>query len=258
MPVKAVLRIFRLIGEVSAFGLRALLSAFSPPFEWHYFLTMIEDIGWRSLPLVLAAGFSLGVVLTLHTRSTLVRFGAEAMIPDLQSASFFNELGPLVTGLLIAGRVGAGFGAQLANMRATEQIDAIESLSVDSFKMLVVTRVIACIVVMPLLTLFMDCSALVGGFLSEYTSSHLSLQLYINRAFESVQWSNFIAPTLKTTVFGFIIGTISCYFGYTINEGSDGVRRASMNSVVLSSLMIIVIDVLLVKGIFFFFPESAI
>jgi phospholipid/cholesterol/gamma-HCH transport system permease protein len=256
--VQALGNFFRFVGELSYFGLKALYQAFKPPLEWEYFLIVLEDVGWRSLPLVLAAGFSLGVVLTLHTRSTLVRFGAEAMIPTLQSASFFNELGPLVTGLLIAGRVGAGIGAQLANMRATEQIDAIESLSVDSFKMLVVTRIVACIVALPLLTVFMDFAALIGGFLSEYSISHLSLQLYINRAFDSVQWSNFLAPTLKTSVFGFIIGTVSCYFGYTINEGSDGVRKASTNSVVLSSLLIIVLDVLLVKIIFFLFPETAV
>lgn len=255
--MQLVLSFFRLIGELSVFGIRALVAAFHPPFEWQYFLVMVEDIGWRSLPLILAAGFSLGIVLTLHTRSTLVRFGAEAMIPTLQSASFFNELGPLVTGLLVAGRVGAGIGAELANMRVTEQIDAAESLSIDTFKMLVVTRIVACTLILPLLTVFMDFSALIGGFLSEFISSHLSLELYVSRAFDSVEWSNFLAPTLKTAVFGFLIGTVSCYFGYTINEGSDGVRKASMNSVVLSSLLIIVIDVLLVKGIFFLFPDSA-
>jgi phospholipid/cholesterol/gamma-HCH transport system permease protein len=249
---------FRFIGEISSFGFKALLQAFRSPFEWRYFLIVLEDIGYRSLPLILAAGFSLGVVLTLHTRSTLVRFGAEAMIPTLQSTSFFNELGPLLTGLLIAGRVGSGIGAELANMRATEQIDAVESLSIDSFKMLVVTRIVACIFALPLLTVFMDFAALIGGFISEYFSSHLSLQLYVSRAFDAVEWSNFLAPTLKTTVFGFIIGTVSCYFGYTAKDGSDGVRRASMNSVVLSSLMIILIDVILVKGIFFLFPESAV
>jgi phospholipid/cholesterol/gamma-HCH transport system permease protein len=246
------------IGELSFFGLRALKDALRPPFEWQYFIRQIQEIGWRSLPLICAAGFALGVVLTLHTRSTLVRFGAEAMIPTLQASSFFNELGPLVTGLLIAGRVGSGIGAELANMRATEQIDAIESLSIDSFRFLVVTRILACTIALPLLTIFMDFASLIGGFCSEYFVSRISLQLYITRAFSTISWANFVAPTAKTAVFGFIIGTVSCYFGYTINEGSDGVRRASTNSVVLSSLLIIAIDVILVKCIFFFFPESAV
>lgn len=248
---------FASIGKVSSFGFKAMVDAFRPPFEWEFFVNQVEEIGWRSLPLILAAGLALGIVLSMHTRSTLIRFGAEAMIPGLQSASFFNELGPLVTGLLVAGRVGAGIGAAITNMRVTEQIDAIESLSVDSFKLLVVTRIIACILILPMLTVFMDLASLTGGFLGERFASHISLQLYLDRAFKTVEWANFIPPTLKTSVFGFVIGTVSCYFGYTTNEGSDGVRRAATNSVVLSSLLIILVDVVLVKAIFFLFPRSA-
>ena len=195
--------------------------------------------------------------MTLHTRSTLVSFGATAMIPAVQAVSFFVEIGPLVAGLLLAGRVGSGIGAVLANMRATEQIDAIESLSIDSFKFLVVPRVLACVIALPLLTLFMDFSGLAGGFLSEFATSRISLHLYIFRAFSNFQWANFWPPTLKTCVFGFTIGTISSFFGYTTNEGAQGVGKAATSSVVVSSLMIILLDVLLIKLIFFLFPESA-
>lgn len=246
-----------LVGDMSVFGAKAFTKAFVPPIEWQYFLVQVEEIGWRSLPLISAAGFALGVVMTLHTRSTLVRFGAEGMIPSVQSISFFNELGPLLTGLLIAGRVGAGIGAELANMRVTEQIDAIEVMSIDSFKFLVTTRIFACIVALPLLTVFMDFTGLLGGFLSEHFSSHISAQLYVTRAFSGLGWANLLPPTFKTCIFGFIIGTVSSFLGYNMNEGSDGVRRASTNSVVLSSLLIIVSDVVLVKLIFFFFPENA-
>jgi phospholipid/cholesterol/gamma-HCH transport system permease protein len=256
--MRAITNFFTEAGEMSLFGLTALKDAFRPPYEWQYFLRQLVEIGWRSLPLILAAGLALGVVTTLHTRSTLVSFGAEAMIPSLQSMAFFNELGPLVTGLLMAGRVGAGIGAELANMRATEQIDAIESLSIDSFKFLVVTRIMACILALPMLTVFMDCAGVVGGFFSEHFVSKISWELYVNRAGDGMAFANFIPPTLKTTVFGFIIGTVSCFFGYTTNEGSDGVRRASTNSVVLSSLLIILADVILVKAIFFVFPDQAI
>jgi len=251
-------RFFTFVGVVSSFGLKALVDAFRPPIEWEFFLFQIEEIGWRSLPLILAAGFALGVVLSMHTRVTLLQFGAEALIPSLQSAAFFNELGPLITALLVAGRVGAGIGAGIANMRVTEQIDAIESLSIDSFKLLVVTRIVACILILPMLTLFMDFASLAGGFLAEYFASHISLQLYVDRAFKTLEWANFIPPTLKTSVFGFIIGTVSGYFGYTTDEGSDGVQRAATNSVVLSSLLIILADVVLVKAIFFLFPRNAV
>ncbi len=121
-------------------------------------------MGVRSLPLVASSGLALGVVMTLHTRSTLIMFGASAMIPELQSLAFFVEIGPLVAGLLVAGRVGAGIGAVLANMRATEQIDAIEALSIDSFKFLVIPRVVGCVLVLPLLTTFMDFCGLSEAF----------------------------------------------------------------------------------------------
>jgi phospholipid/cholesterol/gamma-HCH transport system permease protein len=143
-------------------------------------------------------------------------------------------------------------------MRVTEQIDAIEALSIDSFKLLVIPRIIACIVVLPLLTIFMDVCGLIGGFLVENQISHLSLTLFVDRAFSEIQWASVIPPTLKTAVFGFLIGVVSCYYGYTTDEGSSGVGRASTNSVVVSSLLIILADVLLVKLIFFLFPDTAI
>ena len=249
---------FALIGDLSVFGLKAIRDAFRPPLEIDYLLTQIVQIGWNSLSLILASGFALGVVMTLHTRSTLVQFGAEAEIPNFQAMSFLNEIGPLVAALLVAGRVGAGIGAELANMRATEQIDAIETLSINSFKFLVVTRIVACILVLPVLTLFMNFTGIFGGFVSESLISHMSLTLYLDRAFLDIALANFIPPTLKTAVFGFIIGTVSCFYGYTMNEGSEGVRRAATNSVVVSSLLIILSDVILVKLIFFIFPDQAI
>ena len=220
-------------------------------------MRQMAEIGSKSLPLVVASGFALGTVMTLHTRSTLVMFGAAAIIPTVQALAFFVEIGPLVAGLLLAGRVGSGIGAVLANMRATEQVDGIESLSIDAFKFLVVPRVVSCVLALPLLTLFMDFSGLLGGYLSEFASSRISFELYITRAFENVVLSNFLAPTLKTAVFGFVIGTVSSYFGYTTNEGAAGVGRAATNSVVVSSLLIILADVILVKCIFFVFPENA-
>jgi phospholipid/cholesterol/gamma-HCH transport system permease protein len=245
------------IGRLGLFGIRVFADVVRPPFEGSQILRQIVEVGTKSIPLVLASGFALGAVMTMHTRSTLVTFGAAAMIPTVQALSFFVEIGPLVAGLLLAGRMGSGIGAVLANMRATEQIDGIESLSIDSFKFLVVPRVVACMIALPLLTLFMDFAGLLGGFFSEYLSSRISPELYITRAFNYIEWSNFIPPTLKTSLFGYIIGTVSAYFGYTTNKGAQGVGEAATNSVVVSSLLIIVADVFLIKCIFFLFPENA-
>jgi phospholipid/cholesterol/gamma-HCH transport system permease protein len=248
---------FEFIGKVTSFGARIVVDGLRTPFEGNQIVTHIAEVGYKSLPLVAPAGFALGTVMTIHTRSTLVTFGASAMIPTVQALAFFVEIGPLVDGLLLAGRVGSGIGAVLANMRVAEQVDAIDSLSIDSFKLLVIPRVIACVIALPLLTLFMDFAGLLGGYLSEFAASGMSFDLYIRRAFANLEWANFIAPTLKTTVFGFIIGTVSSYFGYTTNQGAAGVGRAATNSVVVSSLLVIVADVILVKCIFFVFPESA-
>ncbi len=248
---------FESVGRLSEFATRVLRDAPRRPLEGEQIVRQLSEVGSKSALLILASGLALGGVMTLHTRSTLVTYGASAQIPTVQCLAFFIEIGPLVAALLIAGRVGSGIGAVLANMRVTEQIDSIEALSIDSFKFLVVPRVIACVVAMPVLTLFMDFSGLLSGFAAEFYSSHISFQLYLTRAFASLDWSNFIPPTIKTSVFGFIIGTVSAYFGYNTNDGARGVGRAATNSVVLSSLLIIFADVLLVRLIFFFFPGSA-
>jgi phospholipid/cholesterol/gamma-HCH transport system permease protein len=250
-------RYLEFVGSIGLFALTAARRVLVPPLEFQMILLQIEVTGWKSLPLVLSSGFALGMVLTLHTRNTLVRFGAEGLLPTVQALAFFNDIGPLVAGLLVAGRVGAGIGAQLANMRATEQIDAIEVLSIDAFKLLVIPRIVACSVALPVLTVLMDVAGLAGGYLAQSVTSHISLRLFLLRAFSNVSWATFIPPTVKTAVFGGLIGLISSYFGYTTNEGAEGVGRAAMNSVVISSLAIILSDVVLVKLIFFLFPETA-
>jgi phospholipid/cholesterol/gamma-HCH transport system permease protein len=251
-------RLFEFVGKVGLFSGQVLVASLRPPFEFAQLSRQLAEVGNRSLALITVSGFALGAVMTLHTRSTLVMFGATAMIPAVQSVAFFVEIGPLVAGLLVAGRVGSGIGAVLANMRASEQIDAIESLSIDSFQFLVVPRVLACVIALPLLTICMDFAGLLGGFLSEELTSHIAPALYLNRAFDYLRWSNFIAPTLKTAVFGYIMGCVSSYFGYTTDKGAQGVGEAATNSVVVSSLLIIVADVLLIKCIFFLFPDTAI
>jgi phospholipid/cholesterol/gamma-HCH transport system permease protein len=252
----AILAALAWVGSASLFGLRALREAFLPPYEVREVARQIFEIGWKSMPLIAAAGFSIGVVLSMHTRASLERFGAEAMIPAGLAIALIRETGPLVTALLVAGRVGAGIGAELGAMKVTEQIDALEAVAVDSFKYLAVTRIVACILAMPLLTTITDFCGIIGGFLAETTISGMSWELYSRRAFSLIEFQDFIPATFKTAVFGLIIGTIGCYLGFTTTQGTEGVGRTATRSVVLSSILVIVSNVVLVRLIFFLFPST--
>ena len=243
-------------GGLSIFGARALRDAFRPPFEFVEIARQLFDIGWRSVPLIAASGFAIGIVLSMHTRASLERFGAEAMIPAGLAIALIRETGPLTTGLLLSGRVGAGIGAELGAMRVTEQIDALEATAVDSFKYLAVTRILACMLALPLLTVLMNFAGIFGGFVAEAAIAGMSFQLYFDRAFSLIEFSDFMPATLKTIVFGFIIGTVSSYLGFETRGGTEGVGRTSTRSVVLASIFIIVSNVVLVRLIFFFFPQG--
>jgi phospholipid/cholesterol/gamma-HCH transport system permease protein len=243
-------------GDVAVFALRVLREAFRAPREGAEIARQVFEVGWRSLPLIASAGFAVGAVLSMHTRASLERFGAEALIPAGLALALFKETGPLVTGLLVAGRVGAGIGAELGAMRVTEQIDALESLAVDSFKYLVVTRVAACVLVLPLLTTIMNFTGIVGGFVAETAISGMTFSLYWESAWSLVTFTDYVPATLKTCVFGFIIGAVSSYLGYNATGGTAGVGQASTRSVVFTSILLIVTNVVLVKAIFFFFPAA--
>jgi phospholipid/cholesterol/gamma-HCH transport system permease protein len=241
-------------GGLSLFTCRTVRECFRLPFEFTEILKQIFEIGWRSSPLIVLSGLAVGAVLSMHTRATLERFGAESMIPTALAFALVKETGPLITGLLVSGRVGAGIGAELGGMRVTEQIDALESLAVDSFKYLVFTRVVACVVSLPLLTVLMDFAGILGGFLAETIVSGTSFTYYFHAAFSSLKFSDYIPPTVKTMVFGFIIGSTSAFLGYNATGGAEGVGRASTQSVVYSSIFLIVCNVILVKFIFFLYP----
>lgn len=243
------------VGSLAAFALRLLPGILRPPFEGRETLRQLYEIGWRSLPLIAASGFAVGAVMSMHTRASLERFGAEAMIPAGLGIALVRETGPLVTGLLVSGRVGASIGAQLGAMRISEQIDALEALAVDSYKFLVVTRVVACMLALPLLTTVMNFTGIVGGFIAETVISGMSFTLYFDRAFSLVEFTDYISATLKTVVYGLIIGTISSFLGYTTTGGTEGVGRASTQSVVFSSILLILSNVLIVRFISLLFPE---
>jgi phospholipid/cholesterol/gamma-HCH transport system permease protein len=244
------------VGAMSLFGARAAIDAFRPPFELREISRQLYELGLRSAPLIAVSGFAVGVVLSMHTRASLERFGAEAMIPAGLAMVLVRETGPLTCGLLLAGRIGAGIGAELGAMRVTEQIDALEATAVDAFKYLVVTRAVACVIALPILTTVMNFSGILGGFISEAAIAGMSLPLYLRRAFSLIDYADYVPATLKTMVFGYLIAVISSYLGYHTAQGTEGVGRASTRAVVASSIALIVINVLLVKLIFFFFPGT--
>ncbi len=252
-----IARLLAWIGEVSLFGARAVRDAVRSPYEGREIIRQLYDVGWRSMPLVATSGFAVGIVLSLHTRASLERFGAESLVPAGLGLAMIRETGPLITGLLVSGRVGAGIGAEIGAMNVTEQIDALEAGAVDSFKYLAVTRVVACVIALPLLTTVMNFTGIFGGFVAETLVSGMSLRLYVENAFAYIGFSDFLPATLKTSVFGFIIAVVSSYLGFTTTQGTEGVGRASTLSVVLSSILIIVTNVVLVRLIFFIFPRAA-
>jgi len=252
---EGVIRFLEGVGHAARFAGRALTQAVRPPYEPAETWRQLFELGVRSVPLIAAAGFAVGVVLSLHTRASLARFGAEALIPAGLAIALVRETGPLTAGLLLSGRIGAGIGAELGAMKVTEQIDALEALAVDSFRYLVVTRVVACIIALPILTTVMNFTGLLGGFTAEAAITGIGFEAYFRQAFYPIDFADLVPATLKTMVFGFIIGTVSSYLGINTTGGTEGVGRTATRSVVMSSIVLITTNVLLVRIIFFLFPQ---
>src|SRR5205823_1081199 len=234
-------------GALGQFCARVFRAAIVPPYEFGEFIRQCDAIGSKSLPLVALAGAATGVVLSLETRDSLIRFGAKSLLPPVIVFSIVKETGPVITGLVVSGRVGAGIGAELGSMRVTEQIDAMEASAVDPFKYLVATRVLACVMMLPLLTIASNFCGILMGWVTTTLAEPVSLRLFLENGFKSVLFSDFIPPVGKTAVFGFIIGVISCFQGMRTKGGTEGVGRSATSSVVLSSLFVILADVLLVR-----------
>jgi len=241
-------------GDLGSFFWKVICAAITRPFELRELIRQFDEIGSKSFPLVALAGAAVGTVLALESRSSLVRFGAKSMLPAAIVYSIIHEMGPIVTGLVVSGRVGAGIGAELGSMKVTEQIDAIEASAVNPYKLLVFTRILACIVVLPLLTLVTDFCGVCGGWIATTLADPISLHRFLNKGFSGVNFSDFLAPTFRTCAFGLIIGLVACFQGMRTRGGTEGVGRSATSSVVLSSLFVILADVILVKLILIFFP----
>ena len=252
--MSALVQFFEWFGELGGFCGRLVRSAFLPPYEGREFLRQLDEIGSKSMFLVALAGAATGVVLSLETRDSLLRFGAKSLLPAIIVISIVKESGPIITALVVSGRAGAGIGAELGAMRVTEQVDAMEASAVDPFKYLVATRILACVVALPLLTLVADFCGILLGWLTNTLMEPISLRLFVKIGFQNLTFHDFLPPTIKTTVFGLIIGVVACFQGMRARGGTQGVQISATSSVVLSSLCIILADVLLVRFILVFFP----
>src|SRR5947209_7918217 len=245
--VKVFVAVIEWFGDLATFCARLVRAALVPPYEFGELIRQCDAIGSKSLPLVALAGAAMGVVLSLQTRDSLIRFGAKSMLPAVIVFSIIKESGPVITALVVSGRVGAGIGAELGSMKVTEQIDAMEASAVDPYKFLVATRVVACVLMLPLLTVASNFFGIFMGWVTNTLAEPISLRLFLESGFKNALFSDFIPPTIKTMVFGFIIGLVSCFQGMRTRGGTEGVGRSATSSVVLSSLFVVVADVLLVR-----------
>lgn len=251
---QAAIEFFAWFGELGVFSWRVFRAGFSSPFEGREFLRQLDEVGSKSFPLVALAGGAVGAVLSMETRASLTQFGAKSLLPSAVVYSIIQEMGPIITGLVVSGRVGAGIGAELASMKVTEQIDAIEASAINPYRLLAATRILACILMLPLLTLAADGCGVLMGWLTQTLVEPVSLRQFVDRGFSGATFNQFLPPTFKTAVFGLIVGLIACFQGMRTRGGAEGVGRAATNSVVLSSLFVILADVVLVKLILVVFP----
>ena len=253
-PLRPVMIALEWFGNLGIFFWQVLRAGVTPPYEWRELIRQMDEVGARSLSLVVMAGAAIGVVVSLEARYSLAHFGAKSLFPATLVYSVIEIMGPIITGLVVSGRVGAGIGAELASMKVTEQIDAIEVSAVNPYRLLAAPRILACIVMLPLLTLAADAAALLTGWATQAMVEPLSFHQFINDGFYGATLNAFLPPTFKTAVYGLIIGTIACFHGMRTRGGAAGVGRAATNSVVLGSLFVILADVVLVKFILAVFP----
>jgi phospholipid/cholesterol/gamma-HCH transport system permease protein len=244
---------FFLVGDISRFGVLFFKEGFNLPIEWKEIMRQSIEIGYRSLPLVGITAFIMGLVLTVQSRPTLVEFGAESWLPAMVSVSIIREIGPVITALICAGKVGSRIGAELGSMKVTEQIDAMEVSGTNPFKYLVTTRIISTTLMLPLLVILADIIALYGAYLGVNLKGSVSPQLYFNQIIDALEFSDLIPSIVKSFFFGFAIGLIGCYMGFHSKKGTEDVGDSANSAVVVASLMIFVIDLLAVQVIDLFY-----
>jgi phospholipid/cholesterol/gamma-HCH transport system permease protein len=235
------------VGDISRFTVRFFRELFKRRQEVDEFFRQCFWVGYKSLPLVGITAFIMGLVLTIQSRPTLVEFGAQSLLPAMVAVSLIREISPVITALICAGKIGSGMGAELGSMRVTEQIDAMDVSGTNPFKYLIVTRVMATTLMLPVLSSLSNAISLYGGYLGVNIRGQVSWDLYWTQVFNALSFGDVVPSLAKTFFFGFAIGIIGCYKGYNSKKGTEGVGRSANSAVVVASLLVFIIDLIAVQ-----------
>lgn len=233
--------------ELGRFTGRFFSEGIRPPYEFREVTRQCFEIGYKSLPLITVTAFILGFVLILQSRPSMMQFGAGSFLPAMSGISIVREIGPLVTALVCAGKIGSGISAELGSMKVTEQIDAMEVSGTNPFKFLVATRILATTIMIPLLTVYADAIALTGSFTGANTKDTINFSLFFDQVFQALSFSAVIPAFIKSILFGFAIGLVGCTKGYNSKNGTEGVGQAANSAVVVAMLSVIFFDMIVTQ-----------
>lgn len=233
--------------NVFLFLLRVFKNTFSGKFEFKEFLKQCFQIGNKSFALISVTGTIIGLVLTIQSRPVLIKFGAVNMLPNMVAISLIREMGPVITALICAGKIGSSIGAELGSMRVTEQIDAMEVSSANPIKYLIVPRVLAATFMIPLLSIYADALGILGSWIGANIKGDLNFVLFLSQAFAKVDFMDFIPAVIKSFFFGAVIGLVGCYKGFNAGRGTESVGIAANTAVVTSSFLVILVDLIAVQ-----------
>ncbi|HVS96883.1 MAG TPA: ABC transporter permease [Puia sp.] len=246
-PKNTLKRNLEEVYTISAFIGRFFHEVMRPPYEWREVLRQCRVMGLKSIGIITLTGFITGIVFTKQSRPSLADFGATSWLPSLVSLALIRALAPLITSLIIAGKIGSNIGAELGSMRVTEQVDAMEVSSANPFRFLVVTRIVALSCMLPLLVTYMAFMGLTGSFLNINQNEQTSLPAFLSDAFGRISFLDLFSSAFKSVVYGFTIGVTGCYMGYNAVQGTVGVGKAANAAVVVSMFLIFIEEILIVQ-----------
>jgi phospholipid/cholesterol/gamma-HCH transport system permease protein len=229
------------------FVIRFFKEVLKPPYEGKEIIKQCYEVGYKSLFLITLTGFITGLVFTKQSRPSLAEFGAASWLPSLVAIAIIRALAPLVTALICAGKVGSNIGAELGSMKVTEQIDAMEVSAVNPFKFLVVSRVLATTIMVPLLMCYTGAVAMLGSYINVHQNEMTSFISFFQAAFQRISFLDIFSSLVKSIVYGFTISIVGCYKGFNATNGTEGVGKAANASVVLSMFLIFIEEILIVQ-----------